>query len=133
VSRPVWESHQLLDRLDDHESSSSVDDIVKTRANRSLGHVFTLLSLVTPAVPLRIAFRGLHTDDQSLRGTALEYLEGVLRPDIRDRLWPFLEDSRPKSAGGRPREQVLEDLLRSNQSIRLNLEDMQRRTGDAGT
>ena len=35
----------------------------------------------------------LHTSDPVLRGTALEYLEGVLPPDIRDRLWPFLGDS----------------------------------------
>ena len=30
---------------------------------------------------------------QNLRGTALEYLESVLPPAIRDPLWPFLEDS----------------------------------------
>ena len=89
------------------------------------------MSLVLPAEPLRIAFRGLHTDDQNLRGTALEYLEGVLPPDIRERLWPFLDDPRPERTGGRPREEILEDLLRSNQSINLNLEELKRRARPA--
>jgi hypothetical protein len=127
VSRTVWESRQLLDRLEDQQATSFVDALVKSRASRSLAHVFTLLSLVLPAEPLQIAFRGLHTDDQSLRGTALEYLEGVLPPDIRDRLWPFLEDSRPRVRVARPREEILEDLLRSNQSIKLSLEALGRR------
>jgi AAA family ATP:ADP antiporter len=130
VSRPVWESHQLLDRLEDQQSASFVDEFVKTRASRSLAHVFTLLSLVLPAEPLQIAFRGLHTDDQNLRGTALEYLEGVLPPDIRDRLWPFLEDSRPRAGAARPREEILEELLRSNRSIILNLEELKRRSNE---
>jgi hypothetical protein len=40
--------------------------------------VFSLLSLVLPREPLQIAFRGLQSSDRQLRGTALEYLEGVL-------------------------------------------------------
>ena len=75
---------------------------VKRRAGQSLAHVFTLLSLVLPTVPLQIAYRGLQTDDAALRGTALEYLEGVLPRDIRDRLWPFLR-RRPRSASGAAR------------------------------
>ena len=84
VGRPVWESHRLLDRVDEPDRRSFVDEFVKDRAGQSLAHVFTLLSLVLPAEPLQIAFRGLHTDDPNLRGTALEYLEGVLPPAIRD-------------------------------------------------
>lgn len=128
VSRLVWESHQLLDRLEDTESASMVDQFVRARASRSLAHVFTLLSLVLPAEPLQIAFRGLQTDDQNLRGTALEYLEGVLPPDIRGRLWPYLEDQRASvRTAARPREEILEDLLKSQHSIVLNLEDLKRR------
>jgi hypothetical protein len=132
VGRPVWESHQLLDRPEDREPASFVDEFVRTRANRSLAHVFTLLALVLPAEPLQVAFRGLHTDDQNLRGTALEYLESVLPPDIRERLWPFLEDNRPRDRTARPREEILNDLLRSNQSIVLNLEDLRRRARGTG-
>lgn len=127
VGRPVWESHRLLNQRDDRDEKFFVDDFVKDRADRSLAHVFTLLSLVLPAEPLRIAFRGLHTDDPALRGTALEYLEGILPPTLRERLWPFLEDRRTSTKTARPRDEILADLLRSHASIVLNLEELQRR------
>jgi hypothetical protein len=119
----------LLDNLDVGDHKSFVDQFVKDRANQSLAHVFTLLSLVLPTEPLQIAFRGLQTGDQNLRGTALEYLEGVLPPTIRERLWPYLEDHRPTSRASRPREEILADLLRSNQSIVMSLEELKRQTG----
>ena len=127
VGRPVWESHRLLDRIADEESHPFVDDFLKDRAGQSLGHVFTLLSLVLPATPLQIAYRGLHTDDPELQGTALEYLEGVLPPDIRDRLWPFLGDRPSHTGRSRSRDEILADLLRSNDSIVLNLQELRRR------
>ena len=124
----MWESHRLLNQLDDRDERFFVDEYVKDRADRSLAHAFTLLSLVLPAEPLRIAFRGLHTDDPDLRGTALEYLEGVLPPTIRERLWPFLEDRRPATGRTiRPRDEILADLMRSHASIVMNLEELQRR------
>ena len=128
VGRSVWESRRLLDRLDDGKANSFVDEFVRSRANQSLAHVFTVLSLVLPAEPLQIALRGLHADDTHLRGTALEYLETILPPMIRDPLWPFLEDHRPAGRTVRPREDVLADLVRSNHSIMLNLEEIKRRT-----
>jgi hypothetical protein len=128
VSRPVWQSHRLLDAMAD-DKASFVDDFIKDRASQSLAHVFVLLSLVLPATPLQIAYRGLHTTDPALRGTALEYLEGVLPTDIRNRLWPFLGTSEPVNVGARGREQILADLLRSNDSIVLNLQELRRRGG----
>jgi hypothetical protein len=122
----VWESHRLLNQLDDHDDVF-VDEFVKDRASRSLAHVFTLLALALPPEPLRVAFRGLHTDDPNLRGTALEYLEGVLPPNIRERLWPFLEDPRDRRRTSRPRDEILAELLRSHQSIVLNLKELQQR------
>ncbi|MCC7415608.1 MAG: hypothetical protein IT176_00595 [Acidobacteria bacterium] len=65
---------------------------------RWLAHVFTLLSLVLPREPLQIAFRGLQSRDRRLRGTALEYLDGVLPPAVRRRLRPALVEA-GRSAG----------------------------------
>jgi hypothetical protein len=124
VNRVVWENRRLLDRLKEDDDRSFLEGLVWDRASQSLAHVFTLLALVLPTEPLRIAFRGLHTDDESLRGTALEYLENVLPPDIRERLWPFLEDRRQPGKVNRPREETLANLLRSNGSIRANLEEL---------
>jgi ATP:ADP antiporter, AAA family len=128
VGRPVWESHRLLNLLEDRNEHVFVDDFVKERANRSLAHVFTMLSLALPPEPLRIAFRGLHTDDPTLQGTALEYLEGVLPLSIREKLWPYLEDRRPASSrSARPRDEILADLVRSHDSIMINLEELEKK------
>jgi ATP:ADP antiporter, AAA family len=135
VGRPVWEGRRLLDQSDvlDDETTSFVDDFVRDRAGQSLAHVFTLLSLVLPREPLQIAFRSLHTNDRQLQGTALEYLEGVLPAPIRDRLWPYLEDRRPPGRVSRPREEILADLVRSNHSIFLNLEELKQRASEGKT
>ena len=121
------------------DSASFVDEFVKDRASQSLAHVFTLLSLVLPPEPLQIAFRGLHTDDQNLRGTALEYLEGVLPPADPRAAVAVPRGQRARTRGAaRPRDEILADLLRSNESIMLNLEELsaarrQRRAADADT
>jgi hypothetical protein len=130
VNRNVWESHRLLDGVDE-ENRQFVDEFLKDRTSQSLGHVFTLLSLVLPAQPLQIAYRGLHTNDPGLRGTALEYLEGVLPHDIRERLWPFLGDKPEPRRSARSREDILAELLRSNESIVLNLEELRRKAAAA--
>ena len=123
----VWESRKVLDRMDDDSWSPVMDEVLKDRANRSLEHVFTLLALALPRQPLKIAFKGLHTTDPLLRGTALEYLETTLPPDIRKALWPYLEDNRPRRAGPiRAPEQVLNDLLDSSASIVIRLDEIRR-------
>jgi hypothetical protein len=115
--------------LDGFSAQSPIDSFVRDRAGESLAHVFTLLSLVMPREPLQLAFRGLQTDDDHLRGTSLEYLDSVLPAPIRQRLWPFLEH-RPSRHAVRPREEAIAALLRSHKSILLNLEELRRRTGD---
>ena len=124
VGRPVWEGRRLLDG---HASDSPLDAFVRDRAGASLAHVFTLLSLVLPREPLQLAFRGLQTDDEHLRGTALEYLDSVLPNAIKARLSPFLEH-RPPQRSGRGHEETIAALLRSNRSIELNLEELRMRT-----
>jgi HEAT repeat protein len=115
VSRPVWESQRMLDVV---VSESALDGFVRDRAGQSLAHVFTLLSLVLPREPLQIAFRSLHSGDAYLRGTALEYLEGVLPQAVRQRLWPFLV--RPRGPRATPdRDAIIAGLLRSNASVTL--------------
>jgi hypothetical protein len=123
VGRPVWESRRLLDGVSSTEALSPLDEFVRDRAGTSLAHVFTLLALVLPREPLQIAFKSLQTDDQHLRGTALEYLDGILPARIRERLWPYLEQ-KPTVRSARPREEVIAELLRSHRSITLNLESL---------
>jgi hypothetical protein len=132
VDRQIWESQRLLGELEDQSDTPFLDDFLRERAGRSMEHVFTMLSLVLPGAPLRIAYRGLFTTDDNLRGTALEYLENALPDRIRLRLWPFLEDRRERTSAGREREEIIADLMRSNESISLNLEEIRRRVSRGG-
>jgi len=120
VDQHLWQSHRLLD-------SSEADELLGDRAHRGLEHVFTLLSLVLPKEPLRISFNGLHTDDAMLRGTALEYLDSVLPPPVRDRLRVLLDETRQGSHPPHDQSEVLAALLQSHESIQAKLAELRAR------
>ena len=67
------------------------------RVNRSLEHMFTVLSLCLDADALRLPMQALYSRDQNLRGTALEYWENVPPDDTRQALWRHVGVSRPRS------------------------------------
>ncbi|HEY5938439.1 MAG TPA: hypothetical protein VIU61_27500 [Kofleriaceae bacterium] len=81
--------------------------------SRAANHLSTLLALVLPAEPIRAAFQGLWSEDPAIRGVALEYLENVLPPDIREHLWLALAIEAPKLETHRSLDEVLGDLLQS--------------------
>jgi hypothetical protein len=125
VGKAVWDSHRLLDEVP-REEESFVDGFVGDRARQGLAHVFALLSLVLPTEPLQIAYRGLHIRDLDLQDIALEYIEAVLPPDVYGRLSPFI-DVTPRAPGPRrSRDEILAELLRSQD--RSQLEELRRRT-----
>jgi hypothetical protein len=91
---------------------------------------------VLPPVPLQVAFHSVCAENRLLRGTALEYLDSVLPRDIRDALWPFLDNDASRPHVKRPADEVLADLMRANASIVTTLKELQRpgersQTGDA--
>lgn len=86
---------QFDDDASDNGRQSLVDGLVRDRVDRTLEHIFTILCLHLDREPLRMAFRALHHEDTKYRGTALEYLNTVLPPQIRDLVWPFLGQTTP--------------------------------------
>jgi hypothetical protein len=121
VDARIWRSYRLLDGFEGEEPDELIYRVLEQRSATALDHVFTLLGLVLPAEPVRIALHALGTEDPALRGTALEYLESVLPPRIRERLWPFLElDRRERTTTRSPRELVSE-LKLSHPSILAHL------------
>ena len=50
----------------------------------------------------------------------------MLPPAIRQPLWPYIE-RRPAKQSARPRVEIMAQLLRSNPSIMLNLEELRQR------
>lgn len=89
ADRSVLAGHRVLD--DPAVGEPTGDGEALHRTSAGLEHVFTVLGLALPAEPLRIALHAVQTDDPELRGTALEYLESILPPDVRAQLWPLLE------------------------------------------
>jgi ATP:ADP antiporter, AAA family len=96
ADREAFARHQVLDEL-----AAAIDDrgadAPAQRGHAGLEHVFTVLGLALPPEPLRIALHAVQTDDPELRGTALEYLESILPPDVRAQLWPLLEGNLAES------------------------------------
>jgi predicted membrane channel-forming protein YqfA (hemolysin III family) len=87
VGRDEWKARKLV--------GDPVLELPAADSDFGLTHVFRVLGLVLPAEPLRVALHAVQTDDASLRGVALEYLEGILPPDVRAQLWPLLDESTP--------------------------------------
>jgi AAA family ATP:ADP antiporter len=96
------------DEINPDEQSSLMEMLARDRVDRSLEHVFTILSLHLEREPLRMAFRALHHDDVHHRGTALEYLETILPAEVRDAIWPYLGATAPLRA--RPANEILAEL-----------------------
>lgn len=94
----------------------------KEGKDRGVEHVLTVLSLVLDREPLQISLWALRGEDPSLRGTALEYLQNVLPEDLRGALWPHLGDGArlATTARKRGREEVVDDLLRSRDSVSIS-------------
>jgi len=57
--------------LDRRQSSDQffLDDVLRDRAQLSWEHLFSLLALILPREPLKIAFQALHTDDDFCEGS----------------------------------------------------------------
>lgn len=105
------------------ESSQDIQNEIGTllgaRKDQNLQHVFTLLSLSLDREAIVLSLRALSSEDENLRGTALEYLSNVLPDAVREALWPRLTvpGARRQPLPGRASP---EDLLQSMQSIMID-------------
>jgi len=118
----IWRGRSLLDGYQGPESEMRLYRALEERSATALDHVFTLLGLVLPAQPLKVALAALSTDNLALHGTALEYLESVLPPRIRVPLWPFLELEANTTPSPRQPHDVVA-ALEAHPSILAYLED----------
>jgi hypothetical protein len=120
--KPVWELARLLDvEADD----GFVEQRVGVRGELSLEHTFRLLSLVLDPSTIRAAYHGIVLNDPELKSFALEYLEQVLPPDVRDRLWPFIGDmsASAERRALRGLDDVVADLLQTGATLFGSPED----------
>jgi AAA family ATP:ADP antiporter len=123
VGKSVWQSHHLLDQREGAEDYLFLDEQLRERADQALEHVFSLLGLVLPREPLKVAFRALHTEDRLLRNLALEYLEGTLPESVRRQLWTVIGDQ-PLPEPGRPSHEVVSQLMNSSPNVNHRLREL---------
>ncbi|HTJ47431.1 MAG TPA: hypothetical protein VL463_35275 [Kofleriaceae bacterium] len=109
AKRELGAAPQTWEELEDDPFYTNDPDAPQVACG--LQHVFTVLSLVLPAEPLRIALHAVQTDDPALRGTALEYLESILPADLRAQLWPLLEGEGEASGLSQSMKRTRDDLL----------------------
>lgn len=115
IRREVESGQRIVERsTGDQEGDAGslepfVAGLLQDRVDRSLEHVFRVLSLVLEREPLRLAFRALHHEDSKYRGTALEYLDSVLPAELREVIWPYLGATAPLPVA-RPTHELLADL-----------------------
>src|SRR6185503_16360164 len=62
VGRQVWESRHLLDPRQSTEQFLFLDAQLREHANLSWEYLFSLLALILPREPLKVAFQALQTD-----------------------------------------------------------------------
>jgi hypothetical protein len=117
IGTTLWETHRNQQR---ESGAEWLDDLLREKAHGSLEYVFTLLSLVHERAPLMAAFRSLHLEDRHLRGTALEYLEGILPERTREKLWEILAE-RPRKSAPKAKSKAIEELLNSSETVVLHL------------
>ena len=123
LCRTVWEAFRGTRDDSMEHAEELVQALLEDSGSRGLKHIFKILTLIIPREPLQVAFYGLHTNDTHLRGTALEYLEGVLPADVREELWPCLEDDRVKERPRMSSEAALQELLRTRARMGNELEE----------
>ena len=119
LAERIAETPRVLDRYQDQTDSPS--NALWNSTDIRMEHIFRLLALCLPKEPLHVAFQALHTDDEFLRGTALEYLESILPTGVRETLWQFLEGASSPTANGRPADHILQELMQSRHKIELKL------------
>lgn len=97
-------------------SGSRNRDDLKSEILRTVEHGVVVLSLALEREPLQLAYRALLSNDEALRGTALEYFANVLPEDLRETAIPFLEGLSPRKASMRAASELRDELLRTRGS-----------------
>jgi len=112
------------------DSGIRMEEALKDRAAKSISHIFTLLGLVLPPQPVRLAFRALRAEDGKLHGVALEYLDSVLPRALREQLAAYFEGTLAAPKGVR-KDEALAKLLESNPSIMQRVDDVSKKGSTA--
>ncbi|HVP44127.1 MAG TPA: Npt1/Npt2 family nucleotide transporter [Terriglobales bacterium] len=85
-----YRSHQVLHRLAAMRDDAAIQALHKTM-DHERERIFRLLGLVYPQHDLHSAYVGLQSKDHVVHDNALEFLDNVLKPQLRKILVPLLD------------------------------------------
>ena len=88
-----------------------------TQGVEPLRHLFNLLGVIFGPEVMEICYDALKSEDPTLRGTALEYLENQLPQDVRATLWPLIVSGPRAPKSDRTAQEILRDLRKAMPSL----------------
>lgn len=87
-----YRSYQIVGMLGGHfESSDPVVQALRDSMNQEVERIFRLMKILFPNYDLHSAYFGLQSDNPVVHDNALEFLESVLKPELRKLLVPLLD------------------------------------------
>jgi AAA family ATP:ADP antiporter len=87
-----YRSYQILDKLGIAESGEGpVAGALTQSMQQELERIFRLLGLLYPRLAVHSAYLGLQSKNVSVYDNALEFLDNVLKPQLREMLVPLLD------------------------------------------
>jgi hypothetical protein len=85
-------SYQLLGSLEHRiDWREPVAQALQESMTQEVERIFRLVKLLVPANDMHSAFVGLQSDNRMVHDNALEFVENVLKPQLRDLLVPLLD------------------------------------------
>ncbi len=86
-----YRSYQILDKLGTIEGEDPVARALTESMKQELERVFRLLGLLYPHLDVHSAHVGLQSKNVAVHDNALEFLDNVLKPQLREMLVPLLD------------------------------------------
>jgi ATP:ADP antiporter, AAA family len=86
-----YRSYQILDKLGPAEGEDPVARALTESMQQELERIFRLLGLLHPHLDLHSALLGLQSKSVAVHDNALEFLDNVLKPQLREMLVPLVD------------------------------------------
>ncbi len=86
-----YRSYQILDKVAVAEGGDPVAKALNESIQQELERIFRLLGLLYPHIDVHSAYLGLQSKSLSVHDNALEFLDNVLKPQLRDMMVPLLD------------------------------------------
>lgn len=117
---------------EDDDAEGTAQELIENARDARIEVALLLLATTLDREPLILAAKALRTEDPSLRGTALEYLDNVLPDRVREAVFTHLDVKETRKAAPRSHGAIIEELLKSRVKIDETVQGLRRRVHGPG-